>query len=373
MKFKIKKNDIVDVLSKLQGITGRKSNLAITENILLKTVEGGIHIIVTDLETGFEGTYPAENETDGIIAINARKFYEIIRDFPNDEILINEIENRWLEIGNENVEYHLVSMNPEDFPETPVIEDVGFFEIESGLFKKMIEKTVSVSGASDDKRAHINGIFIDKVNVDGNDFIRLVSTDGSRLSMAEYGFEGDSVLPQMGSVLIPKKGLAEVSKFLSGAGLVNIGVKGNHFVVKKASETIIVRLLEGEFPAYNDIIAKNDQQRLVKMDKKPFQMMLKRMSILSSEDYKGVIFKLADDKIIVTATNPDVGESREEMEISFSWDPIEAAFNPKFFMEALNSIETEQVLLHIVDEEKPCLVEGENDSSFISVIMPMRI
>jgi DNA polymerase-3 subunit beta len=112
MKFTIQKNDIVDVLSKIQGLTGRKSNLAITENVLLKSTETGIHLTVTDLETGFEGFYPAEVESEGTVAINAKKLFEIIRDFPKDTILMNEIENRWIEIGNDNVEYHLVSMNP---------------------------------------------------------------------------------------------------------------------------------------------------------------------------------------------------------------------------------------------------------------------
>ena len=101
MKFKIKKSDIINVLSKVQGITGRKTNLAITTNILISTAGTGIRISATDLETGFEGFYPAEIETEGSIAINARKIYEIVREFPSEEINFNEVENNWIEIRNE--------------------------------------------------------------------------------------------------------------------------------------------------------------------------------------------------------------------------------------------------------------------------------
>ena len=115
MNFKIKKQDIIDTLSKVQGLTGRKSNLAITANILISTTDSGITIVVTDLETGFEGQYPAKVESHGTIVINSRKFYEIVKEFPSDDIQVNEIENHWIKIGNKTVEYNIVGMNPEDF------------------------------------------------------------------------------------------------------------------------------------------------------------------------------------------------------------------------------------------------------------------
>ena len=108
MKFSIKKADIIEVLSKVQGVTGRRSSLAITETVLIRAKNDGITITATDLETGFEGVYPAIVEKEGIIALNSRKFYEIIRDFPTEEIIITEVENRWIEIGHPKVLYHIV-------------------------------------------------------------------------------------------------------------------------------------------------------------------------------------------------------------------------------------------------------------------------
>jgi DNA polymerase-3 subunit beta len=372
MKATINKNDILPVLSRIQGLAGRKTNLAITTSILIQTEESGISIAATDLETGFEGFYPAKIDAQGVIAINARKLYEIVRDFPSEDIYINEIENHWIEIGNQTVEYHIVGLNPDDFPEIPKIEDVDFFEINSASFAKMIDKTTIITGASDDNRAHIVGIFTERIHQEKEKRFRLVSTDGSRLSKADCIFDKDFELTSGPDVLIPKKGLTEVAKFLDNEGSVKIGIKDNNFIVKKERETLIIRLLEGDFPQYGDIVVKTDGHD-IPMDRQLFLMTLKRMSIMSSDEYKGVIFHFNTDKLLINSTNPDIGESKEDMDISYKGDPVEVMYNPKFFIDTLGVIDDDNIILNIVDEEKPCKVEGENDKSFLSVIMPMRI
>ncbi len=372
MKVTIKKGDLLPVLSKVQGLTGRRTNLAITTNVLVKTSKDGISVSATDLETGFEGFYEAKVEAEGIIAINARKFYEIVRDFPSEEIFLNEVENHWIEIGNRNVEYHIVGLNPDDFPEIPKIEAVEFFEIDSVALAKMIEKSVVVSGATDDKRAHIVGVFAERIEEKKNKIFRFVSTDGSRLSKVDHLFDKDYNMPLGENVMIPKKGLVEVGKFLDSEGPTKIGFKDNNFIVQKERETLIIRLLEGDFPEYGDIIVKKGGNS-IPLDRHLFLMMLKRMSILSSEDYKGVIFNFEKNQLIITSTNPDIGESKEDMGIEYKGDSITVMFNPKYFIETLNVIEDDKVILNIVDEEKPCLIDGEKDKTYLSVIMPMRI
>ena len=372
MKATINKNDILPVLAKIQGLAGRKTNLAITTNVLIQTSESGISISATDLETGFEGFYPAQIEAQGVIAINARKLFEIVRDFPSEDIYVNEVENHWIEIGNQNVEYHIVGLNPDDFPEIPKIEDVEFFEIDSTSLHKMIEKTVIISGASDDNRAHIIGIFAERIQQDNQKIFRMVATDGSRLSKADFVFDKDFNLPAGDNVLIPKKGLVEVAKFLDSEGPVNIGIKDNNFIVKKEKETLIIRLLEGDFPAYGDIVVKKDGNDIL-LDRQLFLMMLKRMSILSSDEYKGVIFHFSQDKLVINSTNPDIGESKEDMELGYKGDSMEVMYNPKFFIDTLGVIDEDKIVLNIVDDQRPCKIEGEKDKSYLSVIMPMRI
>ena len=125
-------------------------------------------------------------------------------------------------------------------------------------------------------------------------------------------FDKDADLPPGGGVMIPKKGLVEVAKFLDDEGSVKIGFKENNFIVQKDSETLIILLLEGDFPEYEDIIVKKGGHSVV-FERQLFLMMLKRMSILSSEDYKGVIFNFEKNQLVITSTNPDIGESKEDM------------------------------------------------------------
>ena len=203
MKIKINKNAVSDVLSKIQSIASRKTNIAITTAVLIKTVKSGINIISTDLETGFEGFYPAVVEKEGSVAINARKLFEIVRDFPNDELYINEIENNRIEIMNQSsVEYKMVGMNPEDFPGIPGVENINYFGIKSTEFNNMIEKTVFITSGSEEKRAHINGIYFEIFESKGNKRIRMVSTDGSRLSKADYDCGEGSTLPAEAGIII---------------------------------------------------------------------------------------------------------------------------------------------------------------------------
>ena len=372
MKLTINKHDILDVLAKVQGLTGRKSNLAITENLLVKSGEDHITLTATDLESGFEGVYPANVKSEGLIAINAKTLYEIVRKLPSNEFCIHEIENRWVEIRNQKVVYHIVGMNPDDFPDHPRIENMAFYAIDSVSLKHMIEKTSFIAGAPNDKRAHINGIFIERIQEGDQSFLRMVSTDGSRLSLVNHEMEKAAEFVPESGMIIPKKGLREVSKFLDGEGDVQVGYQDNKFIIKKAKENFIVRLLEGEFPKYGDIIVREGGTDIV-LERAVFREMLKRMSILSSETYKGVIFNTREGNLEITATNPDRGESKEDMDIDYQGEPLQIAFNPRYFIDILNVMENEKVLLNLIDEEKPCLIKGADDNNFFSVIMPMRI
>jgi len=366
MKFTVEKEIFKNAFTTVQGLTGRRTNLSITECVLIRATDTGITLTATDLETGFEGSYPAEVEAEGTIAINAKKVHEIIKLFPDAEISFSEQDKRWIKIGNHNIEYNIVGLNPDDFPSLPEIKSVEFIEISENDLKRLTEHSLVISGASDDKRAHINGVLIERLNTT----LRIVSTDGSRLSKTDCYVEN---LIEAGGVIIPKKGLSEIGKNLRQQETVQIGIKDNHFILKNRNETFTIRLLEGDFPKYNDIISKKDGGITVNINRRLLLAMLKRMSILSSDNYRGVTFCFGNNKLKITATNPDIGESKEEMDIEFVNEPIETAFNPKYFIDTLNMIDENTVCLNIIDDRRPCIVEGENNKNYLTVIMPMRI
>jgi DNA polymerase-3 subunit beta len=372
MKFTIQKSEIVDVLSKIQGLAGRRSSLAITECILITASEGGIQILATDLETGYEGAFPADVSEPGVIAVSARKFYEIVREFPSADIRVLENTNRVIDIGNQKVQYHLKGMNPDDFPNTPDLEALEYFSVNASAFKKMIDKTIVISGVGEDKKAHINGVYFERLTDRTPAVVRMVSTDGSRLSKYDLPMAEQSTLPAGESVLIPKKGLHEISKFLDGDDTVQLALQGRYFVVQSSIEKIYIRLLEGQYPKYEDIIFRDDGN-LIELEKDLFLNMLKRMSILCNDHYRAAMFTFDADQLMINATNPDIGDSKEDINIEFRGGKLEAAFNPKFFIDAVNCIDDKKIILNLLSTDKPCLIEGTEDKSFLGAVMPMRV
>lgn len=372
MKCTIDKNSIVDVLAKIQGLTNRRSSLAITECIRIQASDGHVHLTATDLETCFEGRLPAEVNTPGTIAISSRKLYEVAREFPNADMLLDEKENRWVDIGTQKVQYHLMSMNANDFPETPTFEAVDLFEVSAADLKKMIDKSIVISGIGEDKKPHINGVLFERASQINPCHLRMVSTDGSRLSKFDLTMPADAVVTAGPNVLIPKKGLHEVSKFLGVSGTVQIGVQSSYFIIKSADDTLAIRLLEGQFPKYEEIVLR-EHGHAIQVDKDSFGNMLKRMSILCSDSYRAALFTFADGMLVINATNPEIGEAKEDMAIAYDGEKIEAAFNPRFFIEALNGVDDEKVVLNIISDNKPCLIDGVEDKSYVSAVMPMRV
>jgi DNA polymerase-3 subunit beta len=142
--------------------------------------------------------------------------------------------------------------------------------------------------------------------------------------------------------------------------------------VKKEQEVLIIRLIEGEFPDYEMVIPKTSKDEMV-VQKEDLLMMLRRMSILSSDKHPGVRFKIGKEQLEATTTNPEIGESKEIISVSYKGKPLEVAFNPKYFTDALSSMDSAEVVVKLKDEANPCIIEGKDDEGFLSVIMPMRV
>lgn len=371
MKFTVHKKDLVSTLTKVQGITSsRKSNLAISACILIRAVSDSIIIKATDLETGFEGMIPALVEIEGQVAINSKKLLEIIREFPGENICLHENESLWIKIFGGKAEFNIMGMNPGDFPQLPDISDASLFEIESSGFKKAIEKTTIIPpGGPEDRRAYVHGVFFEHVEAESGSILRMLSTDSKRLFLCDY--QTSRTLPAWESSIIPKKGLAEAGRFMDDDNIIQLAIHANNLIIKRPAECLTISLLEGEFPEYADLVTP-ESDFVLEMEIHPLMMMLKRMSIITTEAYKTVVFDLRDNILTISASNPEMGESMETLPILFERDPVEVAFNPKFFMDALSCIDDETALIYLKDSESPCIVEGLFTKDFKAVIMPVK-
>ena len=371
MEFKIKKEIILPALTKVQGITGKKSSLPITSNVVIYAKEGHVVVMATDLDIAFQGHYEAEILQQGGSAVPSRKLYEIVKDFPSDVVVFKESENRWIQIADKKIEYNIVGMETDEFPGLPDVEGVTLFDMEGAVLKNMIEKTM-YAAVSDEGRVHLAGVFFETITEGEERLFRMVSTDGHRLSRIDEPIDKGSGFELDKGIIVPKSGIVEVLRLIEGGATVQVGFRDNNFIVKNDSEILIIRLIEGEFPDYNLVIPKKMKGE-VRVEREVFLMMLKRMSILSSDKYRSVRFKIDKEQMETITTNPDIGESRETIPVLYNGESLEIAFNPRYFVECVSHMKSDEVIVRLNDEATPCVLEGEKDQGFLSVIMPMRI
>ena len=188
----------------------------------------------------------------------------------------------------------------------------------------------------------------------------------------------DKEIPRVGSlglgngVMIPKKGMSELNKLASEGGPVQLGFKQKNCVAKKDNALIVMRLLEAKFPDYHAVIPK-EENYLIKVNKISLLEAMRKMLILSNERYRAVKIALENDTMEMVSTNPDLGEAQENMQVEYKGERLEAGFNPRYFIDALQSMESEYVNLGFIDESKPCILKGDADKGFLGLIMPMRL
>ena len=171
----------------------------------------------------------------------------------------------------------------------------------------------------------------------------------------------------------PRKGMLEMKKLCEENEEVSGSVfTSNSAVFKTENVVLVMRLLEGRFPDYNLVLPKNNTN-IMAVGRKDFLEMLRRVSVMNSDDHKGIKFSLAPKELTLSTVNPDLGEAKETLPVEYEGDEIEVGFNPRYFIEALGSLRSDLINVALLDSGNPCEVKGEEDAGFTGVIMPMKI
>lgn len=368
MEIRAKRADFLAALYWTQSIVERRNTMPMLANVLVETGHGGVRVTATDLEVGVRGRLDAEVLTEGRVTLNAKKFYEIVREAPEETIQLKRLENEWVEIRSGRSIFKVVGLDAREFPQFPHIEGEKLAATPAGILKEMIEKTL-FSVSIDETRYSLNGVFIEERE---KGKARMVATDGHRLALVERDL---GVLGLEKGVILPRKGLAELKKVLEASedGVVAIGFKENMGLVVKEDVELFMRLIEGDFPDYNKVIPK-DNPYVVKVEHEALLRSLRRVSILSSERYKGVKIDLKDGKLLISANNPDLGEAVEEIEVEYGGKPLTVGFNARYLMDVLGVFrEGVEVELEVKDEVSPSVMRSAGDDGYLYVVMPMRL
>ena len=371
MEFIIEKEEFVRGLFRSQSVVEKKGTMPILLNVLIETKDMGISITATDLEIGIKGFYPAAVKKPGSITLVAKKLYEVVKELPEKEVSFRLKENQWVEICSGKSLFNFMGISAETFPSFPEYEEEDFIALEAEVLREMVDKTI-FAVSSDESRYNLTGVFLAKKEEEGKKKIRMVATDGYRLSMIDRSLNREIVGLENG-ILLPKKGLMELTRLLDEEGTEAwVKFKNNNFIVKRDKVVLIMRLLDAEFPDYQQVIP-GQPKRIIRMARNQILNSLQRISILSSEKTKGVKFHFSKDLLELSSYNPDFGEAKEELSVDYKGESLTVGFNYRFILEVLNILTSEEIQFEMEDGVSPAKIRPANDDDHTCVVMPMRV
>ena len=365
MEFRIAKQEFLRGLRLAQGIADRKSTMPMLANVLLRTTgKNQLLVAATDLNVSLTAELKANITSEGGLTLGAKNLYELVSNAPGDEVSLKKTDNHWAEIKSGKVAYRIVGMPDRDFPKVPDHREATYSTIESAVLREMIDRTL-FSVCNDETRFHLNGVYFE---CDGTR-ARMVSTDGHRLSKVERTIPGGPTLTS--GVIIPKKGLLELKKVLESGPNCKLAIKTPHLFLVQDEVAIAVKLIDAQFPPYEQVIPK-EHKKVITIDRARFIDALRRAQLMSSET-RGVKIAATKEGVTITSDNPDLGEVREEMEAEYNGEAIAIGFNPKYVVELLSQMSSDQITLSLGGELDPGLIRPLTGDDYLGVVMPMRI
>jgi len=372
MEFKIARTDLLKALSLVQGVVEKKSTMPILSNTLFEAGKGGLTLTATDLEVGVIDVIPAEVIAEGRVAIHARGIYDIVRELSDATVHLKTDENNWITITCGKADFKIMGLTPDEFPALPKKGEGSQATVDTKTLASMIEKT-AFAMSSDETRYALNGVYLEQAGDKNKKLLRMVATDGHRLSITEREIPAGWNLKK--GVILPRKGVTELRKLIESAGedqKVELWIDDKHAIAYSGNITLVIRLIDGAFPPYNQVVPKTTK-RTISVARDAIAHALRRVSVVTSGQSRGVKFSVSPKNMEISSSNPDFGEAHEELVAQYRGDAFEIGFNAKYFMDVLNILEDEQAVFKLGDDTAPCLITSELDPGFTHIIMPMRL
>ena len=335
--------------------------------MLFEVDESSLKLTATDLESEISTTSTISNfKSGGKITAPARKLSDLCRLMPDLAEIHFFLDGDNLKIETESGKYNLSTLPSEDFPVFETEDTQSQINISSQNLKNLITKTSFAMG-NQDWRHYLNGLYMmidDKV-------ITTVATDAHRLAMATSSLNEAS--SESTSGIVPRKSINEIGK-LVGDESENVVIQlGQTSIAANVSGTTFVsKLIEGKFPDYEQVIPSGESSLLV-VDRKNFSESLSRVSVLSSEKYKGVRIITKKNSLNISANNPEKEQGEENLPCEYQGEEIDIAFNVNYLQEILSTIDSEKIEINFFGSEKSCLITDPNSENLKYVVMPLLI
>ncbi len=377
MELTVPKKDLVRLLNRMQGVAERKSTMPVLSNVLLAVDgPGTLRVAATDLYLALTGRVNVEVVKGGSVAVSAKDLVERVRMMPEGPVQIASHDNATTSIkaAGSARRYTLRGMPGEDFPPLPTpTEGSPSLALDVGVLQELIART-HFSISTDETRAHLNSALFEW---DG-DIVRMVTTDGHRLSKMEVKVSGRQASATM---LIPLKAIQELRRLCDDLAAeskdgsrspIQIAQSGSSAFFQGGAMSFAVRLVDAQFPPYSQVIPQQSE-KVVRIPRAPFADALKAVQVAASERTGGVKVQLSKGTMRIATESPESGEGSDEVPIEYSGAAMTIGFNARYFLDVLGALDEDEVQLGLGGELDPAVIRPSSERRFLAVVMPMRI
>lgn len=367
MIIKCNKDTLLNNINIVLKSVASRTTMPILECILLTADKNGFRLVSNDLEFGIEtSNIEADIVEKGSVALEARMFYDIVRNMPEEEISICVDEKNLTTIKSGKTEFKILGLNGEEFPKVNLIERDEKYIVSAHILKNMIKQT-KFSVSTDESKPALTGELIEIKN--GN--LNIVAIDGFRVAFRKVELSAKENI----EAIVPAKTLNEVIKILPDKedSFVNIYFNENNIMFELDSCIIVSRLLEGEFLKYEQIFT-DDYNTKIEINKTDFLNSLERASLISKDNKKiPVKLQIKKAETLIITSNTEFGTSYEEIKIDMEGEELTIGFNPKYFIEALKAIEDETIIIQFMSALSPCIIKSIEKDDYKYLILPLKI
>ena len=370
MKFSIARDALIKPLNLVAGVVERRQTLPILSNVMLALEDKTLSLTGTDLEVELIGRVELEAAgVDGEVTVPARKLVDICKSLPESSTIEFSLEGGKATVKAGRSRFTLSTLPAADFPAVESGAGSVALSLDQSLVKQLIDGT-AFAMAQQDVRYYLNGLYLEILG--GR--LRVVATDGHRLALAT----GPALVEATDTgVIIPRKGVLELSRLLDGSVPLELAIGTNHIRATNEQFTFTSKLVDGKFPDYERVIPKNADKSVIG-ERGELKQAFTRTAILSNEKYRGVRLKLSENSLDITANNPEQEQAEEAVGVQYTGTELEIGFNVSYLLDVLSVLEQPQVRLSLSDEASSALLENaeppsEGEPELLYVVMPMRL
>ena len=365
MKFKIKRQDLINSVNIVEKAVSVKSTINILEGIYIEAKENEVIFIGNNLELCIICKIPAEIESEGRLVVKANLFSSAVKKLPDfdDEAFIETDENSNIILSCGNAKFNFSTASAEEFPKpSSSFENEKKLLIKENILKSMIRQTV-YAVAQNDIKPYLAGVYF---NLDNN-ILDVVGCDSYRLAIRSEEIDSENV-----SFIIPGKTAKELCNILGESEKeVNIKLSDKNAVFEFNNFVLISRLIDGNYLNYKSL-TENESKLSVVTETKLILDSVDRASLITSEATKTyVILNIENDYIYVNCETV-FGKVNDKISVNMSGEPIKIAFNPRYLLEAFKNIDSQEIKIEFGGPRNPISIRPLEGNNFTSIVVPVK-